>query len=104
MKTEIEAVTIFMKEQLYSFVANCRDEIEADKMQILGKKSPLYYFLTLLCENDLKTTLTILRNLDNFPRGTFYSTSLKIWHKSAPLLKTSTKIKTLPKKVLQKLL
>ena len=56
-----------MKEQLYSFVANCRDEIEADKMQILGKKSPLYYFLTLLCENDLKTTLPILRNLDNFP-------------------------------------
>ena len=94
MKTEIEVVPILMKEQFYSFVANCRDETEADEMQILGKKSPLYYFLTLLCENDLKTTLTILRNLDNFPRGTFYSTSLKIWHKSAPLLKTSTKIKT----------
>ena len=64
--------------KMYSFVSNCRGGKKGGgggvKLQILGKNPQVHLII-------INTPLpTILRNFDNFPRGTFYSIPPKIRH------------------------
>ena len=56
----------------YSFVTNCSGEGGGFKLQILGKKT-LQVHLIIIREWPKNNPPPILRNLDNFSPGAFYS-------------------------------